>query len=107
MHSAIYEITEPGERLVVHIDNHDGEKKLFDATMVLRRREINGRQLARILIRHPFMTAKVAAAIYSQAFKLWRKKVPFFPHPKHERPNRLPLESPEFRTVRAEGQHAA
>ena len=102
-----WHITAPRERLVVHIGNHDGEKKLFDATMVLRRREINGRQLARILIRYPFMTAKVAASIYSQALKLWRKKVPFFPHPKQKRPSRLSMESPDYRTAPAEEQHAA
>ena len=39
--------------------------------------------LARVLLRHPFMTGKGIAAIYVQALRLRLKRCPFHPHPKH------------------------
>lgn len=82
-----WRISEPAERLAVHIDNLRGETKWFDVTFLLNRRPISGFQLARVLFRHPWMTGKVTAAIYWQALRLWLKKVPFFPHPQHREPS--------------------
>ncbi len=76
----------PGEQLVVHMDNARGAARDFDATMTLRRRELSGAALARALARYPFMTGKVAAAIYFEALRLWIKRTPFFPHPRHRPP---------------------
>lgn len=73
----------PGARLPVHMENHEDGRRLFEATMVLRRRPITGGTLARALVRFPFMTGRVVAAIYLQALKLRLKRVPFHPHPKH------------------------
>jgi DUF1365 family protein len=60
--------------------SQQGERKT-DATMALKRREISPSSLARILVLYPWMTAKVAIAIYWQALKLSIKKVPFYDHP--------------------------
>ena len=73
----------PGERLLLHVDNLQDDRKLFDATVDLERRPWNGRELARALGGYPLMTVKVAVWIYLQAFKLWWRKVPFHSHPKH------------------------
>lgn len=73
----------PGEQLVVHLENHAGGAKLFDATLRLRRREIGSASLARALVVHPAMTARVWAAIHLQALRLWWKGVPFVPHPRY------------------------
>lgn len=78
-----WRITEPADRLAVHIDNLRAGVKWFDVTFLLKRRPITTFQLARVLFRHPFMTGKVTLAIYWQALRLWRKNVPFSPHPKH------------------------
>jgi len=37
-------------------------------------------------VRHPWMTGRVTWAIYWQALRLWHKRVPFYPHPKHKLP---------------------
>ena len=74
---------EPGERLAVHMVNFEGREKVFDATLLMRRRPINGRELARVWLRYPWMTGKVIAAIYWQALRLWLKRCPFYPHPKY------------------------
>ena len=53
----------------------------MDATLALKRREIDNRSLNGILLRHPWMTAKVAFGIYWQALKLWFKRNPIYDHP--------------------------
>lgn len=73
--------TEPAKHLTVHMDSRKKREKFFDATLTLQQREINGKELARVLVRYPMMTIRVIAAIHYQALKLWLKGVTFFPHP--------------------------
>lgn len=74
-------ITLPGKRLAVHLENWQNGARLFEATLSLERREIDGGALAAALLRHPFMTGKVTACIYYQALRLWLKGTPYFFHP--------------------------
>ena len=56
----------------------------MDATLALRRRDIESSSLAAIIREYPWMTAKVVFSIYSQALRLWLKKTPFYAHPAAE-----------------------
>jgi len=59
------------QRIIVHIKNMQSEVCHFDATLQLNCLPITGKQLAKTLIKYPFMTGKVILAIYWQALKLW------------------------------------
>ena len=76
----------PGESLNVHMESFESDHKKFDASMHLEAVPISGPSLAGVLVRYPFMTARVILAIYWQALQLWRKRVPFHAHPKHRIP---------------------
>jgi DUF1365 family protein len=71
----------PGERLNFALENWRGDRKLFDAHLDLRQEAITAASLRRTLIRDPLMTLRVTSLIHWQAFKLWRKRVPFHAHP--------------------------
>jgi DUF1365 family protein len=73
----------PSKILSLNLETESMGEKRMDATMALKRREINAGSLAGILLEHPWMTAKVVASIYWQALILAIKRVPFFNHPKY------------------------
>jgi len=74
-------LTEPGDRLAVHMRTLEDGDSFFDATLSLRRRPWTAREIRRALFRHPLMTAKVTAAIHWEALRLLLKRVPVFTHP--------------------------
>jgi len=76
-----WKVGDPGDRLSLSIANREGDRTVFDAALLLRRRPLGGRALAGALLRHPAMTAQTIASIYWQALRLWIKGAPFHPHP--------------------------
>jgi DUF1365 family protein len=74
-------ITPPTGCLIAHVECRAAGQTQLDATLHLRRTEITGRSLTRVLCQYPVMTLKVAAGIYWQALKLWWKRCPIFSHP--------------------------
>jgi DUF1365 family protein len=79
-----WQLNQPGSRLAVEITSRKGTETAFQAGLTLSQRPIGRSQLIRMLLRYPWMTGRVVLAIYYQAFRLWRKKCPFYPHPKHQ-----------------------
>ncbi|MEO7326160.1 MAG: DUF1365 domain-containing protein [Dokdonella sp.] len=75
----------PGENLCVHMDvinqTIEGSPRELDATLVLERHEFSSANLARVLFRYPFMTAKVIAAIHWQALRIYLRGNPVHHHP--------------------------
>jgi DUF1365 family protein len=78
----------PAETLAVQMTNLLGGRRVFDATLVLRRREITGASLAGTLARQPAAALAVLGRIYWQALRLWAKRVPFHLHPDKRLPER-------------------
>jgi DUF1365 family protein len=76
-----FSFNHPAETLNVHMENYKQDEKVFDATLTLARKEITGKNLASALLRFPFITIKVLAAIYYQAIILFIKRMPVFDHP--------------------------
>ena len=76
-----WRFTVPGDALRVHMDvAHEGERE-FDATLVLERRPWSAASLRRVLWRHPAMTLRVVLAIHWQAFLIFLRRNPVYPHP--------------------------
>jgi len=84
-----WRISTPGEKLAVRIVNRPltttagatSRAPLLDATLVLRRRPITGRNLAAAIARFPLMPLQVVAGIHWQALRLWWKGLPIYDHP--------------------------
>jgi DUF1365 family protein len=68
---------EPGASLDVTIANHEGERRVFEAALRLRRRPLSRRGLARQAI----SALRVAPLIYLHAIALKLKGVRLHPHP--------------------------
>lgn len=76
-----FAFTPPGNGLVAHMTVSGAAHRLFDATLTLERRPWTAEEIRRVLVRHPFMTAKVIGAIHLEAFRLWWKGVRVVPRP--------------------------
>lgn len=78
--------TDPGETLRVHISEFEKSPEnnldfFFDADLDLARHPWDAGHLRDVLLRFPFMTLQVIAAIHWEALRLWIKRVPVYTHP--------------------------
>jgi DUF1365 family protein len=81
-HTYDWRLSEPSERLSVHIEStREGGERVFDATLSLARREIDARELRRVLARYPLLTMRLTARIYTHALRLRLRGAAYHPHP--------------------------
>ena len=78
-----WQLNVPGSRLRACITSTKDGAPFFFAAMMLRRKKLSPGSLRSLLIKYPLMTVRIATAIYWQAFQLWKKKCPFYPHPRN------------------------
>ena len=70
---------EPSRLRISINEDQDGEL-LLHTSLDLTRRRMSDRTLARMLVRHPFVTHKTTAAIHWHALQLWRRGARFHRH---------------------------
>ena len=80
-HRYEWRVGEPGEQLSLHIASEHSGSSAFDATLSLRRREINAHELRRALARYPLLTVQILARIYADALRLRLRGASYHPHP--------------------------
>lgn len=81
-----WRVSEPGERLLVHIDETGaGGEHVFDATLSLRRRALTRGALSGLLARFPATSLRVLVLIYWNALRLKLRGAPYHRHPERGR----------------------
>jgi DUF1365 family protein len=73
-------IRDEPESLRIAIDHGDAAGGLLYTSLVLRRRPMTDRVLARMLVRHPFITQRTIGMIHWHALRLWRRGARFHRH---------------------------
>lgn len=71
----------PGETLAIHISSSEGGRRVFEATLALRRAPLTRATLTRFTARYPAATLRVLALIYGHALALRLRGVPYHPRP--------------------------
>jgi DUF1365 family protein len=84
----VYTFSQPGDAVwaSILVRDDDGSRPLT-AVLHGNRRELTNRSLAALLLRYPVQPLQVITLIHFEAFRLWRKHVPF-----HHKPPFVPGE---------------
>jgi DUF1365 family protein len=90
-HTYDWRLSEPSERLSVHIESLDDDgKRAFDATLSLCRSELTPRTLRHALACYPALTMRVTARIYIHALRLRLRGATYHPHPERSKGESAP-----------------
>ena len=66
--------------LRITIDEREDGEPLLSTSLTLRRIRLTNRTLARMLVRHPFMTQRTTGLIHWHGLRLWRRGAPVHHH---------------------------
>ncbi|MBH8581276.1 DUF1365 domain-containing protein [Bisbaumannia pacifica] len=80
----LWRFNTPGERLLMHMENHRAGECHFDATLTLSARPATRGAMLAALARQPLMNLKTRAGIHLEALRLWLKGVPVHDHPQRK-----------------------
>jgi uncharacterized protein len=78
--SYVVRVWDRPDELRLAINEAEAGVLTLTASLVLRRRKLNNRTVARMLVRYPFVTLKTIAMIYWHALRLKLKGATFHPH---------------------------
>lgn len=70
--------------ITVRIENWQQDEKIFTAGMTLAGQPATATTMGSVIRRFGWQSVRVSAGIYAQAFRLWRKGVPFHGHPEKQ-----------------------
>jgi len=77
-----WKLVDPGDNVSVQLRVSDERGHIFTAQLSLKRHPLTLQSVRGRLMRKPAMTLSIVAGIYWQAFKLFRKGVPYIPYTK-------------------------
>lgn len=72
-----FRFSSPGPHLRIAIDEYRGEERLLLSTLTGKRRELTTRGLLWFLLKYPLLTLQVIFLIHWQAWRLYRRGLPF------------------------------
>ena len=76
-----FRLAPPSETLQIGIHQFDGEGKILTAFWTGKRHPLTDGAILKTVLKSPFMTIKVIAAIHWQAFRLWLKGAKYIKKP--------------------------
>ena len=74
-------VSRPDDKLKVSIQSHDSAGQIFGASLNLDRRPLTNLSFSRMVLRYPLAPLQILGGIYFEAFRLWRKGLPYHPNP--------------------------
>jgi len=73
-----FKLHEPGENLVIGIDDFDQGERMFTSSLIGERKKLTSSRLILYSLRFPFIPLKIITLIHWQAFLLYLKKIRFY-----------------------------
>lgn len=82
----LWRLNSPGRFLFAGITTTRNQQRFFDASVALKHRPISRWHLRWMMLRFPWITMLIVVQIYFEAWRLWLKKCPYYPHPSRTPP---------------------